>query len=187
MPAPRAEARRGRITAQGFRHVRSRFTGRAAGAPARPGLSDPRALLRDLFDTAVAAVSAGHCLPQHLPAPPKGRTVVIGAGKAAAAMAQAVEAHWSGPLSGPVVTRYGHGAPCRRIEVVEAAHPVPDAAGRRAAHGGTGAGTDGRRPRAVPDLRRRLRAAGRARARLTLADKQAVNKARCAAAPALPR
>ena len=103
-------------------------------APQRaPGLSDPRALLRDLFDTAVAAVSAGHCLPQHLPAPPKGRTVVIGAGKAAAAMAQAVEAHWSGPLSGLVVTRYGHGAPCRRIEVVEAAHPVPDAAGQRAA------------------------------------------------------
>jgi len=103
-------------------------------APQRaPGLSDPHALLRDLFDTAVAAVSAGHCLPQHLPAPPKGRTVVIGAGKAAAAMAQAVEAHWSGPLSGLVVTRYGHGAPCRRIEVVEAAHPVPDAAGQRAA------------------------------------------------------
>ncbi|CAG9174753.1 glycerate kinase type-2 family protein [Cupriavidus pampae] len=92
-----------------------------------------RTLLRDLFDTAVAAVSASHCLPPHLPAPPKGRTVVIGAGKAAAAMAQAVEAHWQGPLSGLVVTRYGHGADCRRIEVVEAAHPVPDAAGARAA------------------------------------------------------
>ncbi|WP_149137117.1 glycerate kinase type-2 family protein [Cupriavidus campinensis] len=92
-----------------------------------------RALLRDLFDTAVASVSAAHCLPPHLPSPPKGRTVVIGAGKAAAAMAQAVEAHWQGELSGLVVTRYGHGADCRRIEVVEAAHPVPDAAGQRAA------------------------------------------------------
>ncbi|MGO4331503.1 glycerate kinase [Cupriavidus sp. 2TAF22] len=102
--------------------------------PPRPaGLSDPRALLRDLFDTAVAAVSASHCLPPQLPAPPKGRTVVIGAGKAAAAMAQAVELHWQGELSGLVVTRYGHGADCRRIEVVEAAHPVPDEAGQRAA------------------------------------------------------
>ncbi|WP_265922004.1 glycerate kinase type-2 family protein [Cupriavidus nantongensis] len=95
--------------------------------------AEPRALLRDLFDTAVASVSASHCLPPHLPAPPKGRTVVIGAGKAAAAMAQAVEANWPGELSGLVVTRYGHGADCRRIEVVEAAHPVPDEAGARAA------------------------------------------------------
>ncbi|SOZ99335.1 HYDROXYPYRUVATE REDUCTASE OXIDOREDUCTASE PROTEIN; tartrate degradation [Cupriavidus taiwanensis] len=95
--------------------------------------AEPRALLRDLFDTAVASVSASHCLPPHLPAPPKGRTVVIGAGKAAAAMAQAVEANWQGELSGLVVTRYGHGADCKRIEVVEAAHPVPDEAGARAA------------------------------------------------------
>ncbi|SPA27853.1 HYDROXYPYRUVATE REDUCTASE OXIDOREDUCTASE PROTEIN; tartrate degradation [Cupriavidus taiwanensis] len=95
--------------------------------------AEPRALLRDLFDTAVASVSASHCLPPHLPAPPRGRTVVIGAGKAAAAMAQAVEANWQGELSGLVVTRYGHGADCRRIEVVEAAHPVPDEAGARAA------------------------------------------------------
>ncbi|UDM50567.1 glycerate kinase [Cupriavidus sp. MP-37] len=95
--------------------------------------AEPRALLRDLFDTAVASVSASHCLPPHLPAPPKGRTVVIGAGKAAAAMAQAVEANWQGELSGLVVTRYGHGADCQRIEVVEAAHPVPDEAGARAA------------------------------------------------------
>ncbi|WP_454723662.1 MULTISPECIES: glycerate kinase type-2 family protein [Cupriavidus] len=107
-----------------------------AAPPAPPraaGPSDPRALLRDLFDTAVAAASASHCLPPQLPAPPKGRTVVIGAGKAAAAMAQAVERHWQGELSGLVVTRYGHGAPCRRIEVVEAAHPVPDEAGQQAA------------------------------------------------------
>jgi len=96
---------------------------------------DPQAFLRGLFDTAVAAVSPAICVPPHLPAPPKGRTVVIGAGKAAAAMAAAVEAHWPAdkPLSGRVVTRYGHGAPTARIEVVEAAHPVPDAAGEQAA------------------------------------------------------
>ncbi len=101
--------------------------------PRRDSLADPRALLRELFDTAVAAVSPGHCLPPQLPTPPKGRTVVIGAGKAAASMAQAVEANWQGELSGLVVTRYGHGASCSRIEVVEAAHPVPDAAGQQAA------------------------------------------------------
>jgi len=96
---------------------------------------DPQAFLRGLFDTAVAAVSPAICVPPHLPAPPKGRTVVIGAGKAAAAMAAAVEAHWPAdkPLSGRVVTRYDHGAPTARIEVVEAAHPVPDAAGEQAA------------------------------------------------------
>ena len=71
--------------------------------------------------------------PPHLPPPPKGRTIVIGAGKASAAMARALEDHWPGPLSGLVVTRYGHGAECRRIEIVEASHPVPDAAGRDAA------------------------------------------------------
>jgi hydroxypyruvate reductase len=108
---------------------------RRSARPARPTIAtlQARALLRDLFDTAVSAVSATHCLPPHLPQPPKGRTVVIGAGKAAAAMAQAVEAHWKGELSGLVVTRYGHGADCQRIEVVEAAHPVPDAAGQQAA------------------------------------------------------
>jgi glycerate 2-kinase len=72
-------------------------------------------------------------VPPHLPAPPQGRTVVVGAGKAAAKMARAVEDHWPGPLAGLVVTRYGHGVPCQRIEVVEAAHPVPDAAGQKAA------------------------------------------------------
>jgi hydroxypyruvate reductase len=92
-----------------------------------------RDLLRRLFDAAVGAVSAAKCLPPRLPAPPAGRTIVVGGGKAGAAMAQAVEAHWRGALSGLVVTRYGHGVPCERIEVVEAAHPVPDAAGRRAA------------------------------------------------------
>ena len=98
-----------------------------------------RALLRELFDAAVAAADPAHCLPAWLPDPPvspRGRTVIVGAGKAAAAMAASVEAHWRGDperLSGIVVTRYGHGAPTRRIEVVEASHPAPDAAGQRAA------------------------------------------------------
>jgi glycerate 2-kinase len=95
---------------------------------------DPRAFLQQLFGAALGAVGAASCLPPHLPAPPAGgRTLVIGAGKAAAAMARTVELHWQGELSGLVVTRYGHGAPCERIEVVEAAHPVPDAAGQAAA------------------------------------------------------
>ena len=91
------------------------------------------ALLRSLFDAAVAAALPDRIVPPHLPPPPKGRTIVLGAGKASAAMAQAVEAHWPGPLEGLVVTRYGHAVPCERIEIVEAAHPVPDAAGRKAA------------------------------------------------------
>jgi glycerate 2-kinase len=95
--------------------------------------TDHRALLREMFDAAVAAASPALCVPKHLPDPPKGRTVVVGAGKAAAAMAAAVEANWSGPIEGLVVTRYGHSVPCRYVEVVEAAHPVPDAAGRNAA------------------------------------------------------
>jgi hydroxypyruvate reductase len=94
----------------------------------------PRAFLRDLYTSAVRAVSPEKCLPDFLPEPPaRGRTLVIGAGKGAAAMAKAVEEHWQGELSGLVVTRYGHGAECRTIEVVEAAHPVPDEAGQRAA------------------------------------------------------
>jgi len=96
-------------------------------------IADPPAFLRGLFDTAVAAVSPERCVPPALPEPGRGRTLVIGAGKAAAAMARTVETHWPGPVEGLVVTRYGHGAPCDRIEVVEAAHPVPDEAGRRAA------------------------------------------------------
>jgi hydroxypyruvate reductase len=91
--------------------------------------SDPCALLRSLFDAAVAAAQPALCLPPHLPPPPKGRTIVIGAGKASAAMALALEAHWPGPLEGLVVTRYGYQQPCQRIEIVQAAHPVPDAAG----------------------------------------------------------
>lgn len=94
----------------------------------------PRQFLRKLFSSAVDAVSAEKCLPVFLPKPSaKGRTVVIGAGKAAAAMAKTVEDHWPGPITGLVVTRYGHGADCKQIEVIEAAHPVPDEAGRQAA------------------------------------------------------
>jgi hydroxypyruvate reductase len=92
-----------------------------------------RHLLRAMFDAAVDAAQPASCLPPHLPAPPKGRTIVIGAGKAAASMARAVEDNWEGPLEGLVVTRYGYGVPCERIEIVEAAHPVPDAAGHQAA------------------------------------------------------
>jgi len=86
-----------------------------------------------MFDAAIAAAQPALCLPRHLPARPKGRTIVIGAGKASAAMAQALEQHWDGPLEGLVVTRYGYEVPCQRIEIVQAAHPVPDAAGLRAA------------------------------------------------------
>ena len=96
-------------------------------------MEDPRALSRELFDAAVAAAAPDRIVPPALPPPPAGRPIVIGAGKAAAAMAAAVERHWPGPLSGLVVTRYGHAVPTTRIAVVEAAHPVPDAAGAAAA------------------------------------------------------
>ncbi|BCD87874.1 glycerate kinase [Pseudomonas solani] len=90
---------------------------------------DPQSLLRDLFATAIDAAHPRQVLADHLPADRSGRVIVIGAGKAAAAMAEVIEQEWQGEISGLVVTRYGHGANCRRIEVVEAAHPVPDAAG----------------------------------------------------------
>jgi hydroxypyruvate reductase len=90
-------------------------------------------LLRELLDVAIAAAQPARAVVPHLPSPPRGRTIVLGAGKAAATMAQAVERHMAGALAGLVVTRYGHAAACARIEVVEAAHPVPDAAGRAAA------------------------------------------------------
>jgi hydroxypyruvate reductase len=93
----------------------------------------PREVLRAMFDAAVRAAQPACCIPPHLPEPPRGRTLVIGAGKASAAMARALEQHWPGELSGLVVTRYGYAVPCERIEIVEAAHPVPDAAGEAAA------------------------------------------------------
>jgi glycerate 2-kinase len=141
--------------------------------------TETTSLLRRMFDAAIAAAQPALCVPRHLPAALKGRLVVIGAGKASAAMARAVEDQWQGPLSGLVVTRYGYAVPCRRIEIVEAAHPVPDAAGEVAAQrmlrfvqGLTGddlvlclisGGGSSLLPLALPGL--------------TLADKQALNRA----------
>jgi len=95
--------------------------------------SQANALLRRMFDAAISAAQPSLTLARHLPEPPRGRTIVIGAGKASAAMAQAFEAAWTGPLEGLVVTRYGYAVPCQHIEIVEAAHPVPDTAGHDAA------------------------------------------------------
>jgi len=92
-------------------------------------VSDPRLFLTSLFDAAVRAADPLTGIRAHLPAKPKGRTIVIGAGKGSAQMAAALESCWDGPLEGVVVTRYGFGAPCRHIEIIEASHPVPDAAG----------------------------------------------------------
>ncbi|WP_341898453.1 glycerate kinase [Ferrovibrio terrae] len=98
---------------------------------------DADSLLQAMFRAARQAADPAVCLPPHLPAPARGRTVVVGAGKAAASMARAVEQHWPqdrlDDLDGIVVTRYGHDVPCERIVVVEAAHPVPDSAGEKAA------------------------------------------------------
>ena len=88
-----------------------------------------RAFLKRLFDAAVAAADPEKALAAHLPARPKGRTVVVGAGKGAAQLAAAFERLWGDPVEGVVVTRYGYACATRRIRVLEAAHPVPDAAG----------------------------------------------------------
>lgn len=141
-------------------------------------LDAPRELLRAMFAAAIETALPAKVVPARLPQPPRGRTIVVGAGKAAAAMARAVEDNWNGPLEGLVVTRYGHGAQCRKIEIVEAAHPVPDLRGQQAAE---------RILHMVQDLSEddlvislisgggsallSLPAAG-----LTLADKQAVNR-----------
>lgn len=92
-----------------------------------------REFLEDLFRGAVAAAQPGPAVRANLPERPTGRTIVVGAGKASAQMARAFEEAWDGPLTGLVVTRYGYATPCERIEIVEAAHPVPDAAGYLAA------------------------------------------------------
>jgi hydroxypyruvate reductase len=143
---------------------------------------DRRPLLRAMFDAAIAAAQPALCLPPHLPPPPdpaKGRTLVIGAGKASAAMARALEDHWSGPLEGLVITRYGYEVPCQRVEIVEAAHPVPDTAGLHAAQR-LRALVDGLTP---DDLVIALISGGGSSLLvapgpgLTLADKQAVNQA----------
>jgi hydroxypyruvate reductase len=135
--------------------------------------------LKELFAAAIAAADPLRVLPAHLPPVPRGRAVVAGFGKASARMAQALEAHWTGPLEGLAITRYGHEAPCRRIEIVTAAHPVPDAQGEAAA-------------RRIVDLARGLKAddvlvclvSGGGSSLfavpapgLTLADKQSVNTA----------
>src|SRR5690606_14041523 len=100
-------------------------------------MEDPRTILQALFEAAIAAADPARIIADHVPAPPAGRTLVIGAGKASSAMARSFEAAWQarggGPLRGLVVTRYGHAAACAQIETVEAAHPVPDAAGLAAA------------------------------------------------------
>src|SRR5262249_6870516 len=95
----------------------------------------PRELVEASFHAALDAADPVRIVPRHLPSPPRGRTLVMGAGKAAGAMALAVENNWpaDAPLEGVVITRYGHGAPTKRIRVVEAGHPVPDESGEAAA------------------------------------------------------
>jgi hydroxypyruvate reductase len=144
-----------------------------------PSAIEPRALLRQMFDAAISAAQPALCLPAYLPHAPKGRTIVIGAGKASAAMARAFEQAWPGPIAGLVVTRYGYAVPCSRIEIIEAAHPVPDtasiAAARRIADMVRGLGPD--------DLVVCLISGGGSSLLvapfegLTLDDKQAVNRA----------
>jgi glycerate-2-kinase len=139
-----------------------------------------RAALRQVFDAAVAAADPRRVLAQYLPPLPAGRVVVVGAGKSAAVMAAAVEDAWPDVrLRGVVVTRYGHAVPTRHIEVIEASHPVPDAnsevGARRVLDSVRGLGPD--------DLVLALMSGGASAlmalpaAGLTLADKQAVNRA----------
>src|SRR3989440_3935255 len=141
-------------------------------------------LLRALFEAALAAADPARAIPPYLPAPVPGRTVVVGAGKASAAMARAFETAWRadqqrGPLEGLVVTRHGHAVPCERIRIVEASHPVPDRAGEQAARDildlARGLGADDQLVCLVSgggSALLALPAPG-----LTLADKQAVTRA----------
>ena len=94
-----------------------------------PAITDPRKFLISLFDAAVAAADPELVIRANLPQKPKGRTIVIGAGKGSAQMAAAFERAWDAPLEGVVVTRYGYGTACKSIEIIEASHPVPDDAG----------------------------------------------------------
>ena len=139
-----------------------------------------RAVLREIFDAAVASADPRRMLASHLPPVPAGRVVVVGAGKSAAVMAQAVETAWPDvPLSGLVVTRYGHAVPTRRIEVMESSHPVPDANSETAARRMLALV----RGLAPDDLVLALISGGGSALLaapaegLTLADKQAVNRA----------
>ncbi|RUM51375.1 MAG: glycerate kinase, partial [Marinomonas sp.] len=90
-------------------------------------------LLHSLFEAALDVAQPNRCVPRHMPSPVAGKTIVIGAGKASAAMAQSFEQNWKGELSGLVVTRYGYAVPCEQINIVEAAHPIPDENGLNAA------------------------------------------------------
>ncbi|MBT4385482.1 MAG: DUF4147 domain-containing protein, partial [Betaproteobacteria bacterium] len=94
---------------------------------------DQRQLLRDMFQAAVQAASPEHTIKNYLPEAPRGRTIVIGCGKAAATMAKAFEDSWEHPLEGLVVTSYGHGVPTQKIKGMEASHPIPDAESIKAA------------------------------------------------------
>jgi glycerate-2-kinase len=147
-----------------------------------------RRFLRDLFDAAVAAADPRIVLAAHLPPRPAGRCVVVGAGKSAAVMAAALEDAWPDvALSGTVVTRYGHAAPTRRIEVIEASHPVPDAAGEA----GAKRLLERVRGLAADDLVLALISGGGSALLglpapgLTLADKQAVHRALLASGAAI--
>ncbi len=142
-------------------------------------MTDPQTLLREMFDAAVASAQPDICVPPHLPAPPAGETIVIGAGKASAAMARTVEQCWPSEVSGLVVTQYGYGVDCGTIEIVEASHPVPDSAGQGAAERILALARD-----AGPDDLVLCLISGGGSALmplpadgLSLADKQAVNKA----------
>jgi glycerate 2-kinase len=142
------------------------------------GFPPARDFLRGLFDAAVAAAQPAAVIGPHLPAVPAGRTIVLGAGKAAASMAAALEARWEGKLEGLVVVPYGHGVPTQWVEVAEAAHPVPDenglAASQRILELARAAASD--------DLVICLLSGGASAllalpaARITLADKQRVNQ-----------
>lgn len=97
------------------------------------GSMSPESLLRAAFEAAIESAQPTACIPRFLPDPPRGRTIVVGAGKAAAAMALALEHNWTGELCGMVVTAAGHGLECSHIEVLEASHPVPGETAQRAA------------------------------------------------------
>ena len=147
----------------------------------------PRALLEKMFQAAIDAAQPALCLPQHLPPPPKGRLVVLGAGKASAAMAKAVEDNWAGELSGLVITRHGYEVSCDRIDIVRASHPVPDDSGMQAAQ----RMIDLAQSLTADDLALCLISGGGSAlmplpmAGMTLADKQRINKSLLASGAAI--
>ncbi len=91
--------------------------------------AEARFFLNELFNTAIKAVDPALCLPDHLPKPPKGRTIVVGAGKAASKMLSCIEGRWQGALEGLVIVPYGYGQKCEGVKIIEAGHPIPDSAG----------------------------------------------------------